>query len=96
MTRANPTHPGESLLIDCIEALNLTVAEVAAHMRVPEAELAAVCECRAPITADLAVRIDMAFGGTAETWLAMQSAHDLAKARRSCSSLQVPRIEQAA
>ena len=53
-----------------------------------------MCHCRAPITADLAVRIDMAFGGGADTWLAMQTAHNLAQARKA--ECDIDRIERAA
>lgn len=82
------------MLRDCIEELKLSIAETAQHLQVEESTLAEVCHCRAPITADLAVRIDMAFGGGADTWLAMQTAHDLAQARKSACDIK--RIERAA
>ena len=75
------------LLRDCIEALNLSVAEAAQHLQVPEELLAAICRQEAPITADMAVRIEQAFGGGADAWLGMQAAHDLAEARRSSLSI---------
>ena len=73
-------HPGETLREDCIEALGLTIAEAAEHLQVDEQDLAAICECKAPITADLAIRFEQAFGSTAEHWLRMQAAHDLGRA----------------
>jgi addiction module HigA family antidote len=94
MPMKNPPHPGRSLLRDCIEELELSIAETAEHLQIEESTLAEVCRCNAPITADLAVRIDMAFGGGADTWLAMQTAYDLAKARKSTSDIK--RIERAA
>lgn len=94
MPMKNPPHPGRSLLRDCIEELDLSIAETAEHLQIEEATLVEVCQCRAPITADLAVRIDMAFGGGAHTWLAMQTAYDLAKARKSACNIK--RIERAA
>ncbi len=96
MSRANPRHPGESVRFDCIEATNLTIAEAAQHMHVAEDQLADICHGRAPITAEVAVRLDMAFGGTAETWLALQAAYDLAQARRQANGLDVKRVEVAA
>ena len=83
MPMKNPPHPGRSLLRDCIEELNLTIAETAKHLQVETQLLEDVCQRQTPITADLAVRIDMAFGGGAETWLAMQTADDLAQARKT-------------
>ena len=94
MTMKNPCHPGEILLHDCIEALSLSIGEAAEHLQVSEADLTAICECKAPVTADMAVRFEMAFGSTADHWLRMQAAHDLAKARKT--SCNIKRIEVAA
>ena len=96
MPMLNPPHPGRMLLRDCIEALGLTVAEAAEHLRVDEETLAAICRREAPITADIAVRVDKAFGGSAEAWLRMQVAHDLAQARRDVEQVSIKRIERAA
>lgn len=94
MTRANPTHPGASVLHNCIEALDLSIAEAAAHMKVTESALTAICEGEAPITAEMAVRFEQAFGSTAEFWLRRQANYDLARVRRSCE--KIDRIEVAA
>ena len=94
MTRANPSHPGASVREDCIEALGLTIADAAKHLRVEEEALTAICEERAPITPDMAVRFEQAFGSTAEFWLRTQARHDLAQVRRSCEKIE--RLEVAA
>ena len=96
MPMKNPPHPGRMLLRDCIEALDLTIADAAAHMRIPEHTLTAICNREAPITADIAVRIDKAFGGSADAWLKMQAAHDLAQARTNADHASIKRIERAA
>ena len=93
MPMKNPPHPGRSLLRDCIEEFELTIAKTAGHLQVDEQLLAEVCHCRAPITADLAVRIDMAFGDGADTWLAMQSAYD---AQAWKAQFQIKQIGRAA
>ena len=94
MPRDNSHHPGETLLEDCIRALNLTIAETAEHLQVSEADLTAICECRAPVTADMAIRFEMAFGSTADHWLRMQAVYDPAKSRKT--SCHIKRIEVAA
>ena len=94
MSRMNPHHPGETIREDCVDALGLTIAEAAAHLQIEEATLAAVCACEAPITADLAIRFEPAFGSTADTWLRLQAAHDLAQARKT--ACEIKRIERAA
>ena len=81
MPMANPPHPGRSLLRDCIEELGLSIAEAAERLRIHDWYLEEVCRCEAPITPMIAIRIDQAFGGGAETWLAMQSAYDLWETR---------------
>ena len=92
MSRENPHHPGETLLEDCIEALHLTIADAAKHLRVEEEPSAAICECRAPITADMAVRFEQAFGSTADHWLRMQTAYALGQARKTaCKIIRVER-----
>ena len=94
MPMKNPPHPGRTIRYDCVEALGLTIAEAADHLQVEEESLAAICECRAPITADMAIRFEMAFGSTADFWLRLQSAYDLAQARKS--GCDIKRIERAA
>ena len=94
MSRINPHHPGETIREDCVEALGLTMAEAAAHLQIEESALAAVCACEAPITADLAVRFEQAFGSTADTWLRLQNAYDLSQARKT--ACEIKRIERAA
>ena len=94
MSMADPPHPGRIIRRDCIEALGLTIAEAAEHLKVDEQDLAAICERRAPITADMAVRFEQAFGSTADAWLRMQAAHDLAQARECADTIE--RIERAA
>ena len=94
MTMKNPCHPGEIVREDCLTALDMTIAEVAAHLQIEEAALTEVCACEAPITPDLAIRFEMAFGSIADHWLAMQSAYDLAQARQS--ACRITRLEPAA
>ena len=95
MSLQNPPHPGRSILLFCIEPCGLTVAEAAAHLQVDEDELAAVCEARAPLTAELAVRIDMAFGGNPLTWLHLQADYDLAQAQADAQTLEIERLDAA-
>ena len=87
MPRRISHHPGETLLEDCIKALDLSIAEAAAHLQIDERALEAICECRAPITADIAIRLEQAFGSTAQHWLQMQAAHDLARGQAASSAI---------
>ena len=44
------------------------------------------------MTADLAIRVELAFGGSAKLWLALQANYDLAQARKRAGDLQIARI----
>ncbi|MCY3557032.1 MAG: HigA family addiction module antitoxin [Chloroflexi bacterium] len=94
MPMKDPPHPGETVLVLCFEPFDLSIAAAAAHLKVEEGYLAALCDGQERITADLAVRLEQAFGGTAEAWLRLQTAHDLDVARQS--NCDVKRFEPAA
>ena len=46
------------------------------------------------ISADMAIRLDKAFGGSAEMWLRLQMAYDLAQARRHEASIDVKPVSR--
>ena len=94
MSMLNPCHPGEVVFHDCVEALGLSISDAATHLQIDEAVLAAVCACEAPITADLAIRLEHAFGISAKAWLRMQSAYDLSQSRKT--ACEIKRIERSA
>jgi addiction module HigA family antidote len=76
-----PTHPGEILREDVLPALKLPPQEAADQLGVPLDDLVRVLNAEAPVTAELAARIEAWLGrdtgGDAEFWLAMQAQYDL-------------------
>jgi len=95
MPMKNPPHPGYSLRHDCIEPLGLTVTEAAERLGVSRKQLSEIVNGRAGISPEMAIRLDKAFGGGAETWLRMQTAYDLANAMKMASEIRVARIKKA-
>ena len=79
--RRNPSHPGHHIAVSC-ELKSVSVAEAAAQFGIDPADLTAVIEERAPVTPDLALRLEEAGWSPADRWLGMQSAYDLAQERR--------------
>jgi addiction module HigA family antidote len=79
----NPPHPGE-LLQDTIlhSGCGLTVTELARCLGVSRVSLSRVVNGRAAVSAELAIRLAAAMGGSAESWLSMQGAYDLWQARK--------------
>lgn len=78
----NPPHPGEILKQDVLPDLGLTVTAAAEHLKMSRVALSRVLNGRAAISAELALRLADWLPPSAESWLAMQSAHDLWKASK--------------
>lgn len=72
----NPPHPGETLREDVWPALGINVTEMAHRLGLSQKTLIRVLHERAPISSDLAVRLERAGIGRARTWLAVQGDYD--------------------
>jgi addiction module HigA family antidote len=79
--RRQPTHPGEILREDVLPELRLSVAEAARQLRVSRQRLDGILSGRAPVTAEMALRLGRFCGNGPDLWLRMQQAHDLWRAR---------------
>ena len=96
MAMKHPPHPGLSVRHDCLEPLGLTVSEAAKRLGVSRKQLSDVVNGRAGISPEMAIRLDKAFGGGAETWYRLQAAYDLAQAMKRASEIKVKRLSPAA
>lgn len=92
MPMRNPPHPGLSVRVDCLEPLGMTVTEASQALGVSRQALNNLVNGRSGISPEMAIRLSKAFGGTAEGWLSMQVAYDLARARRNEAQIDVKRI----
>ena len=88
-----PPHPGRAIRYDCLEPLDLTVTDGAKVLGVSRPTLSSVINGRAGISPEMAIRLEKAFGGTADAWLRMQAAHDLAQARQREKNIKVKRYQ---
>ena len=77
MRMHNPPHPGEVLKTLCLEPLNLSITETAKALGVSRKTLSAILNGRAGISPEMAVRLSIAFGTSAESWLTQQTQYDL-------------------
>jgi addiction module HigA family antidote len=96
MTMKAPPHPGLSVRHDCIEPLGLTISEAAKRLGVSRKQLSDIVNCRAGLSPEMAIRLDKAFGGGAETWYRLQAAYDLAQAMKRADEIKVERLSPAA
>lgn len=78
----NPPHPGEVLQDTVLAEGRITVSEFAKKLGVSRVALSRVVNARAAVSADMALRLAAALGGSAESWLQMQAAYDLWQAAK--------------
>ena len=88
----NPPHPGSIVLHECMEPLGLSVTEAAAKLGVSRKQLSAVVNGRSGISAEMAIRLSKAFGGSAEMWVRLQANYNLSRAMERADEIQVERL----
>ena len=82
----NPPHPGRALKGD-LEALGLSVAAAAQALKISRSQLHRVIGGQSAISAELALKLEVVIGSTADAWLRLQVAHDAALARRHAGEI---------
>lgn len=96
MPMKNPSHPGRIVRQECIEPLGLSVTEGAKALGVSRNALSELVNERRGISPEMAIRLDKAFGGGADTWHRMQAAYDMAQAMKNADKIKVQRVPQPA
>ncbi len=96
MPMKKPPHPGLSVRHDCLAPLGLNVTEAAKRLGISRKQLSDIVNCHAGISPEMAIRLDKAFGGGADTWLRLQAAYDLARAMKHADRIKVERVSPAA
>jgi antitoxin HigA-1 len=88
----DPPHPGEIIRDQCLEPLGLSVTDAAKGLGVTRKALSVLLNGHAGISPEMAIRLERAFGSTAETWLRMQLEYDLWQAEQRAGDLKVTRF----
>jgi len=91
----NPPHPGEIIREEIIEALGLTVTSAAEILGVRRATLSDVTNSKASVSAEMALRLEKAFGVSMDILLKMQAGYDAAQARLHSDRIKVKRFKPA-
>ena len=91
MPMKNPPHPG-LLIRDNLADLGLSVAEGATGLGVTRQQLYNVINGKSGVTPEMALRLEKAFGGSADMWLRMQANYDLAQLRDREGEIAVTRL----
>ena len=77
MRMFNPPHPGEILAELWLEPLKLTNTQAAKNLNVTRKTVSALVNGKTAISPEMALRLELVFGKSAESWLAAQKAYDL-------------------
>jgi addiction module HigA family antidote len=91
MAMKNAPHMGGFVRREIVEPLGLSVTDAAAALDVTRQALSNLVNEKAALTADMALRLEKAFGVSMELLLRMQLAYDVAQARSRERTIKVKR-----
>ncbi len=93
-TNRAPAHPGEVLLKEFLEPLNLSQKQFAEHLGWTYARLNEIVNMRRGVTADSVLSFAESLGTEPEFWLNIQQSWDLWRARQTHTAVSpLPRIK---
>lgn len=95
MKMHNPPHPGEVLRELCLEPLGLSVTAAAEALGVSRKTLSFILNGRSGVSPEMAVRLSIAFGTSAESWMNQQTLYDLWLAEQDRKNLRVKKLSAA-
>jgi antitoxin HigA-1 len=93
MPMKSPPHLGGFVRREILDPLGLSVTDAAAALDVTRQALSNLVNERAALTADMALRLEKAFGVSMELLMRMQLAHDVAQVRARERSIKVKRYK---
>ena len=89
-TQLDPITPGEIMLKEFLEPLEISQNKLARDIDVAITRINDIVHARRGITADTALRLGIYFGTTPEFWINLQTRYDLKLAKRDLG----PEIEK--
>ena len=87
--RMTPSHPGDFVRIEVLEELGLNITQAAQILGVRRATLSALLNCRSGMSAEMALRVEKAFGVSMDMLLRMQAWHDASQMRARAREVAV-------
>ena len=95
MPMKNPPHPGRQIKT-ALDAVDMNITEGAAHLGVARHTLSRVINGQSAISPEMAIRLAKAFGGrSADMWVRLQAAYDLAQAMKHEAEIDVAPLQYA-
>lgn len=93
MAMYNPPHLGEFITHVYLEPNGISGRELAEKLDVAASTISRILKGTSRITPEMSLRLSKAVGRSAESWLAMQDAHDLWVARQHVNLQQVGKLK---
>jgi antitoxin HigA-1 len=90
-----PPHPGSFIRVEILDELGLSVARAAEILGVRRATLSDLVNAKAALSAEMALRIEKAFGVDMDTLLRMQAWYDSYVMRQRAGQIDVRRFTPA-
>ena len=84
-----PSHPGEFVRMEIVEELGLNVTQAAEILGVRRATLSDLLNGNAALSAEMALRIEKAFGVSMDMLLRMQAWYDASRMRARADDIRV-------
>ena len=90
-----PSHPGDFVRTEIVEELGLTVTKAAEILGVRRATVSDLLNGRSALSAEMALRIEKAFGISMDMLLRMQAWWDASQMRARAADVRVQRYDPA-
>src|SRR5438067_10290858 len=90
-----PSHPGELIREEVLNELKLSIAQAAEILGVRRATLSDLVNSKTALSAEMALRIEKAFGVDMDMLLRMQAWHDSYTMRQRAGEIDVQRFRAA-
>jgi len=77
MEKLSNIHPGEVLLHEFLEPLEISAYRLSKDLLIPQTRISQIIKGKRRVTADTALRLSKYFGNSAKFWLGMQDDYDI-------------------
>ena len=83
MEKLSNIHPGEVLLHEFLEPLEISAYRLSKDLLIPQTRISQIIKGNRRVTADTALRLSKYFGNSAKFWLGMQDDYDIEEEKNS-------------
>lgn len=86
MKKLKNIHPGEVLLEEFLEPMQISAYRLAKACFIPQTRVAAILKGKRSISADTALRLAAFFGNSPQFWMGLQTDYDLEASKQEISN----------